>query len=248
MTFTPHPALHPVFEILGYIVAYLVYRRLGRAGDPLGGERRWMILAAAAIGALCGSRVLGILEQAPRTGFHWHAFFEPGGKTIVGGLLGGWLGVELAKAMTGIHSRTGDLFAAPLCAGIAVGRIGCFAAGLPDDTYGTPTSLPWGVDFGDGIRRHPTQLYELVFLVLLAGFLLARSRKPHREGAIFRMFLAAYLTWRLLIDFIKPQPLVHGLNLIQWSCVAGLAMLVASELWPSRSSTPAKIVAGRDPV
>jgi prolipoprotein diacylglyceryltransferase len=226
MSFTPHPELHAVFEILGYVAGYLVYKRLrAQAGDVLNEERRWMVLAAAALGALAGSRLLGILEQVPRFGFHWQALFQPGGKTIVGGLLGGWIGVELAKRLTGIRNRTGDLLAVPLCVGIAIGRVGCFLAGLADDTYGTPTGLPWGVDFGDGIRRHPTQLYEMVFLLALAGFLLWRSRRPYREGTIFRLFLAAYLAWRVLVDFLKPQPVVDGLNLIQWSCVAGLAVL-----------------------
>jgi prolipoprotein diacylglyceryltransferase len=259
MAFVAHPELHPVFEALGYLGGYAVYKRARqRSGDFLSDERRWLILAATALGALAGSRILGLLEQAPRIGFNWHTLLLPGGKTIVGGLLGGWLAVEIAKLALKIHSRTGDLFAIPLCVGIAIGRIGCFVAGLADDTYGTPTRLPWGVDFGDGIRRHPTQLYEIVFLLVLAAFLyllssrrpLSSSRRPLLSsrslllssrsaakgsaslapwlpnGALFRIFMAAYLTWRLLIDFIKPQPVVHGLNMIQWACIAGLLAVV----------------------
>jgi prolipoprotein diacylglyceryltransferase len=52
-----------------------------------------------------------------------------------------------------------------------VGRIGCFLTGLADNTYGTPTGLPWGVDFGDRIHRHPTQLYEIAFLMILIPLL-----------------------------------------------------------------------------
>ena len=228
MTLHPHPALHTVFEVLAYTVGYQVYRRSrARTGDFLPDEQRWIIIAAAAVGALLGSRILGILEQAPRLDITWRTFLQPtGGKTIVGGLLGGWIAVELTKHFRQIHSRTGDLFAIPLCIGIAVGRIGCLLAGLADDTYGTPTALPWGIDFGDGIPRHPTQLYEIVFLIALAAFLHRYSQRPHPEGSTFRLFLFAYLTWRLLIDFIKPQPLIHGLNLIQWACVAGLLALL----------------------
>lgn len=191
-------------------------------GDALPGEQRWTTIAAAAIGALFGSRCLGILEQAPRIHLTWRLLLVPGGKTVVGGLLGGWLAVEIAKRLLRIQSRTGDLFAIPLCLGIAVGRIGCFLAGLADDTYGKPTSLPWGVDFGDGIPRHPTQLYEIMFLLLLAAFLSRRQARPHANGAIFRAFLAAYLAFRVAIDFLKPQPLIAGMNLIQWACLAGL--------------------------
>lgn len=230
--FTPHPGLHPVFETLAYATGYALYKRQrARTGDFLNDEHRWLLIAATALGALVGARVLGLLEQAPRLGWHWTALLTPsGGKTIVGGLLGGWLAVEIAKLLLRIHTRTGDLYAIPLCVGIAIGRIGCFAAGLADDTYGNPSTLPWAVDFGDGIPRHPTQIYEILFLALLALTIHAASRRPHREGALFRIFIAAYLLWRFAIDFIKPQPQVYGLNAIQWACLAGLVAVAAGVL------------------
>lgn len=197
-------------------------------GTFSGTTNDWTVIAAAAIGAVLGSRILAVLQQAPRLTPTWQSMVRPGGKTIVGGLLGGWVAVEMVKQLRGIPSRTGDLFVVPLCIGIAVGRVGCLLPGLADDTYGTPTTLHWGVDFGDGIVRHPTQLYEVVVLGAL-GFLLNRyNRQSHPEGATFRLFMAAYLAWRLAVDFIKPQPLVNGLSLIQWSCVAGLVALAPS--------------------
>jgi prolipoprotein diacylglyceryltransferase len=192
--------------------------------------QRWTVLAAAAVGALIGSRLLGLAEQWPTVeaahaqGRLLALLISPGGKTIVGGLLGGWLGVEIAKSISGIHRRTGDLFALPLCVGIAVGRIGCLVAGLADDTYGKPTSLPWAVDLGDGIGRHPVQVYEILFLILLGLLLSTRAQLP--QGARFRIFLGGYLVWRVCIDFFKKQPLIHGLNLIQWSCLAGFLVLI----------------------
>ena len=219
-----------MFEALGYVSGYLVYRWMRqRGGDALNDELRWSVIAAAAVGALVGARLLGLLEQAPKVGLHWSEMLQPGGKTIVGGLLGGWIAVELMKRVAGVRSRTGDLFAVPLCVGIAVGRVGCFFAGLADDTYGTATKLPWGVDFGDGVRRHPTQLYEFVFLMVLAWGLWQWMKRPHGEGVVFRGFLAAYLGWRLMVDFIKPQPVVHGLDVIQWACLAGLVALAIGE-------------------
>ena len=244
MVMLPQPALHPLFEALGYTGGYALYRRhRADRGDILSDDRRWWIIAAAAIGALLGSRILGLLEYAPARGFHPRQLFAftGGGKTIVGGLLGGWLAVELLKRFAHIRSRTGDLFAVPLCIGIAIGRIGCFFAGLADDTCGTPTTLPWGINFGDNISRHPTQLYEFVFLLLLALALHRFNARPHREGLTFRLFMASYLLWRLLIDFIKPQPLFHGLNAIQWACLGGLLALALSEL-PSFKSSEVAIV------
>ena len=228
-----HPALHPVFEALGYVAGYLMFRRERvRYGDFMPEGQRWTVLAAAAVGALVGCRVLGLAEQWPvavaawRSGEFLKLLFSPGGKTVVGGLLGGWFGVEIAKKFNGIHRRTGDLFVLPLCVGIAVGRVGCLVAGLADDTYGKPTSLPWAVDFGDGIGRHPVQAYEIVFLILI-GLLLGRAEKLP-EGARFRIFLASYLAWRVVIDFLKPQPVIHGLDVIQWASLAGLSVLILS--------------------
>jgi hypothetical protein len=72
MIFVAHPALHPVFEALAYACGYLVYKySRGRGGDFLTDDRRWLIIAATAVGALAGSRVLGLLEQAPRIGWQW---------------------------------------------------------------------------------------------------------------------------------------------------------------------------------
>jgi phosphatidylglycerol:prolipoprotein diacylglycerol transferase len=227
VTVSPHPLLHPIFETLGYALAYAAFRRnCARAGDPLEDDQRWLLIATAAIGALLGSRILGLMEQVFRLHITWRTFLLPGGRTTVGGLLGGWIAVGLIRRLRGIRARTGDLFAVPLCLGIAIGRIGCFLAGPADGTYGAATSLPWGVNFGDGVLRHPTQLYEILFLSAL-GFILYRyNEKPHHEGATFRIFLVAYLAWRLLIDFLKPQPLLFGLNLIQWACVAGILALL----------------------
>ena len=229
-----HPVWHPVFETLAYATGYWVYRRMRvREGDVLAEPQRWTVLAAAAVGALVGSRLLGLAEQWPTVLAAWRAghllamIISPGGKTIVGGLLGGWLGVEIAKKISGIKRRTGDLFALPLCVGIAVGRVGCLVAGLADDTYGKPTSLPWAVDLGDGIGRHPVQVYEILFLIVLGMVVSIKAKLP--EGARFRIFLGSYLAWRVVIDFLKPQPLIGGLNLIQWSCLAGIGWLILDE-------------------
>jgi phosphatidylglycerol---prolipoprotein diacylglyceryl transferase len=232
---TPRPESHSLFELLGYVAGYAVLKLEQRTrGDVLRSQDRWVVLASAIIGALVGSRLLGIAEELPVIHVSMMQVITPGGgKTIVGGLLGGWAGVELAKRLAKISSRTGDLLALPLCVGIAVGRVGCFWAGLADDTYGKPTNLPWAVDFGDGIGRHPTQAYEIVFLALLGVALNWLSKRSLPDGILFRIFMAAYLAWRLVIDFLKPQPLVAGLSVIQWACVAGLIWVVA-DVWIRR--------------
>jgi prolipoprotein diacylglyceryltransferase len=227
---TAHPELHLLFEALGYAVGFAAYSRArSRSADVVNDQQRWSVIGAAFLGALIGSRLLEFLEQAPGAHLAISQLLIPnGGKSIVGGLLGGWLSVEIAKKFAGIHNRTGDLFAIPLCIGIGIGRLGCLMAGLTDDTYGKATHLPWGVDFGDGIARHPTQAYEILFVSALGWALHHLKNGAHQNGALFRYFMAAYLTWRLLVDFLKPEPAIGGMNVIQWACVVGLAILAVT--------------------
>lgn len=218
-------APHQPMEMLGAFLGFRLYlRQRRRAGDPLPGERRLIVLAAAVVGAALGSKLLAIAFDPPPTleGL-WDVRLLLAGKTIVGGLLGGLAATELVKWRIGERTPTGDLYAFPLIVGIAIGRVGCFLTGLADDTYGVATSLPWGIDFGDGVRRHPTQIYEIVFLALLAGVLAWRARRPYPRGDQFKLFMVGYLAWRLAVDFIKPVHVtLGGLTPIQLACVAGL--------------------------
>jgi prolipoprotein diacylglyceryltransferase len=155
------------------------------------------------------------------------------GQSIVGGLLGGWLGVEIGKHVAGVTTRTGDDFVRPILVGILIGRIGCFLAGLHDGTYGVATDLPWGIDFGDGIRRHPTQLYEwLLAALVLSTWRRWQARLAYEPGLGFRALMAGYLLWRLGVDALKPVPFEYALGLsgIQWVCLGGL-VLMALERW-----------------
>jgi prolipoprotein diacylglyceryltransferase len=215
---------HFVFELLAYSVAFRLYlsaRR--RQGDFLDERRRWSVVVAAIVGAAVGSKVLYWLEDPFKTAAHWTDLtYLMGGKTIVGAILGGTIAVEWMKRRAGIEQRTGDLFAIPLAMGIAIGRIGCFLAGKGDDTYGTPTSLPWGVDLGEGIPRHPVQLYEVAAMILLA-VLLPRIKPPQfQAGDRFRAFVLGYYAWRLAVDFLKPGVRFGGLTPLQWACAAAL--------------------------
>lgn len=211
-----HP--HVVFETLAYAGGFRVYLWLRRRnGDALDDANRWWVVAAAAMGAVVGSKILYWLEDPQLTFAHrFDLVFLMGGKTIVGALASALFSVEAMKLRLGITRRTGDLFAVPLCVGIAIGRVGCFLTGLDDHTFGVATRLPWGIDFGDGIARHPTQLYESVFAIVLGIFLWRRSLRPHAEGDIFKMFMAAYFAFRLAVDFLKPDVRVFlGLSSIQ---------------------------------
>lgn len=211
---------HFLFESLAYAAGFALYRRdRARQGDFLRSPDRNSVIVAAIAGAAIGSKLLGALEDPAA----WLHSFWPvllGGKTIVGGLAGGTIAVEWAKRRLKIAQRTGDLFAVPIAVAAAIGRIGCFFGGLDDHTYGSATSLPWAVDFGDGIPRHPTQLYEVLFLLSLAAFLRLLPRERLANGDLYRIFLFCYAAWRFAIDFLKPDPVFAGLSAIQWVCAA----------------------------
>ncbi|HXC01144.1 MAG TPA: prolipoprotein diacylglyceryl transferase family protein [Opitutaceae bacterium] len=230
-----HP--HVVFETIAYAVGARLYfferRRLPAAAQiPL--EQNLWLLVGCIFGAWGLSKLLAWGESPE---YYWSLRTDPrsallGGKTIVGGLLGGWIGVELAKKRLGITRSAGDAFVLPLTAGIAIGRIGCFLTGLPDRTYGLATSLPWGVDFGDHVHRHPTQLYESLFVLALGTIVLlaaGRARPAWPAGRAFRLFLLGYFAFRLVIEFIKPrEPLLGPLSAIQLASLIGVVFCFIS--------------------
>ncbi len=208
---------HPFFECLAYTVGFRVYLALRkREGDVISGDIRWWVIASATVGAAAGSKLLGLIENPSA----WRTLNS--GKTIVGGLVGGWLAVEWIKGHFKVNTATGDLFAIPLTLGIAIGRVGCFLTGLSDQTSGIPTTLPWAVDFGDGKPRHPTQIYEIVFLLALAVLLWRMMHAPRTNGDVFKAFMIAYMSWRFVIDFWKENVTFWNLSVIQWTCLAVL--------------------------
>jgi len=211
--------VHLFFEALGYVAGVLVYLR-NRANETVSEQQRATVLTGAALGAAIGARLL--------------VFFQ--GKTIVGGLLGGLIGVEIAKLIAGIKRSTGDRFVYPLITAIAIGRIGCFLMGPADKTAGLPTNLPWGIAMGDSVRRHPVALYEIAFLIAL-GFLLRRSFRV--DGDRFRIFLMSYLAFRFFEDFLKPDPppILFGLTSIQIACALGVLYYVLVFSNDERSAT-----------
>jgi prolipoprotein diacylglyceryltransferase len=78
------------------------------------------------------------------------------------------------------------------------------------------------VDFGDGVRRHPTQIYEILVALLIGAIILLRSQRPHARGALFRLFLLLYLVFRFAVDFIKPTNKPYlGTSAIQIASLLG---------------------------
>jgi phosphatidylglycerol:prolipoprotein diacylglycerol transferase len=217
-----HP--HFLFEALAYFIGFRVYLYT-RDKKRMPMDKAMWVIVGATVGAAFGSKFLYWLEDPVKTLQYWTDLrYLMEGKTIVGGLLGGLLGVELAKKAIGWTRSTGDEMALPLIIGMMIGRIGCFLTGLEDHTYGVETTWWTGVDFGDGVLRHPTQLYEIAYLAVLgAGVIVLRRRGGVPDGGVFQLFMIGYLAFRLGVDVIKPTPHPYfGLNNVQVACVAGL--------------------------
>ena len=250
-----HP--HLFFESLSYFIGFRVYLALRRrAGDTVIVPYRWATLSCAAAGAALGARGLAWLANPDATYDLTSVLL--GGKTIVGGLIGGLVGVELVKLAMGIRRSTGDLYAPALAVAIAIGRIGCLLTGVADDTSGTPTSLPWGMDLGDGISRHPTQIYEMScsprWSCRCGGWRAGRWPSPPRRtprasrsrAACCARATRSRRSWSRIsgcacvVDFFKPYPAVFlGLGVLQWACVVTIAWY-ARDIWRwvGRRTTP----------
>jgi phosphatidylglycerol:prolipoprotein diacylglycerol transferase len=215
--------IHFLFDMLAWTSAWLMAVYVQRRGY-LAVRRRTLnrdpgYFIALGLGAIAGAILFGSFNLSL-------AGFAQLGHSIAGGVAGGIIAVELYKYAAGIRGSTGGQFVAPLAMGIAIGRFGCFFAGLPDFTYGTPTQLPWGVDFGDGILRHPVQLYESA---AMAAFLIVYLRALARGSTFFQtqgfyLFVGWYASQRFAWEFLKPYPHVLGpLTLFQLVCVAMFA-------------------------
>lgn len=161
--------------------------------------------AALSCGSLLGAYGFGSLNL-------YLSHLAVPGRSILGALVGAITAVEVYKYRHGIRGSTGIIFAAPLAAAIAVGRIGCFRAGLIDHTHGIATTLPWGHDFGDGVARHPVQLYEAASMALVLAALLVglARRSPWMLGCGFYLVVGVYGAQRFVWEFFKPYARVLG--------------------------------------
>lgn len=230
---------HLIFETLGFLLGFQYYLHLRKKEkDLLTSEERYWILIAVVIGALFFSRFVAVMEHIKLVNENTPFLFYYSQKTIVGGLVGGLIAVEITKKILNIKHSSGDIMTYPLILGIMIGRIGCFLAGLEDGTFGIETNLPWGIDFGDGIKRHPTQIYEILFLLCLWLFLILIEKKiinsfsfnkifelfflhhKIKDGLKFKFFLSFYLLFRLIIEFIKPvDSFLFHFSFIQITCL-----------------------------
>lgn len=221
------PTLHYAGDIVAWLAALLgarwVYRHRRATVEGLARQTAPSYFICLAVGGAAGAWLLGSFNTLRDT--------RPAlSHSIAGALAGAIIAVEFWKWWRGVRDSTGGPFVIPLTIGIIVGRWGCLFAGLADQTYGAATSLPWAVDLGDGIARHPVQIYESIAMgVFLAAYWRALLLK--RNWAVthaFHAFVLFYAVQRFAWEFMKPYPkLVGPFNIFHFVMIglAGYALI-----------------------
>jgi prolipoprotein diacylglyceryltransferase len=233
---------HGAFVGLGVLAALGVFvaeaRRRGQTDERI----LYVVLGALVGGAVfmrLGTWMQHVdLRENASIGEQWLY----GNRSILGGLVGAWLGVHVAKRVVGYRLRTGDLFAPAVALGMAVGRVGCLLTELP----GTPTGSSYGIVLDPaaaarlgadpGVAMHPSFVYEIVFhaaaFAVLWFYLRHRLRAP---GETLTLYLAGYGVFRFLVEFVRGNEVVwEGLTRPQLFLVATVPLLLARVAWQAR--------------
>lgn len=131
-----------------------------------------------------------------------------GGLAIHGVIIAGTLvAIIFAKVRKESFWKLADIVAPSLILGQAIGRWGNFAN---QEAHGGPTDLPWGI-MVDGVKVHPTFLYESIWNLLVFGFLLwYRRKKATVEGEIYLLYLILYSVGRFFIEGLRTDSLMLG--------------------------------------
>lgn len=221
-----------VMVALGALIGLWVFgRELARSGLPASGSDAAM---AGVFGGLLGAKLLWVAEHLGEEPFR-DLILSRGGMSWFGGLVGGVVAALLV--MWRMHLpivRTLAASTPALAIGHAIGRIGCFLVG---DDYGRPSNLPWAVAFPRGlpptdIRVHPTQLYEMAALFVVAWLLIRWRRRGAPDAIVLGRYLVLTGAIRFAIEFIRvnarvlgPLTLAHLVSL--GLVIVGISVLVA---------------------
>ena len=175
------------------------------------------------IAAIIGARLYYIAFDDPtlfwRNPLSVFAIWQ-GGLAIHGAILGGLLTSVLYTWRQRISFwKFADRLAPSLILGQAIGRIGCFFNG---DAHGYPTDLPWGVVYSPespagqmfpGQPLHPTQLYEMIFNLIIFGVLWKTRKKITRPGYLFLLYVILYSGARIFVENFRADKLIYGGNI-----------------------------------
>ena len=190
-------------------------------------------------GALAGASLGGYAE-------HWEKYFQDPAKLLrfwespvssgTGFICGGLLGVWKLKRLGVSVDKFAEASSIPLAFTLAIGRLGCFAAGC---CRGIPTDSPIGVRFpaNPSLPLWPSQLFESAAALLTGAALLAAeryrgSRAPSEGAVLFPIFLITYGGYRFAFDFLRDGRGFFGLQTGQYT---GIIAVAAGIYWLARS-------------
>ena len=228
---------YTAFVLLGIVLAFAAMRWQPRTVE-LSPRDRQVVRIAALTGAILGAYGL----QLPADLCGWNAPPPPGfagdslplgGRTVLGGLLGGWIGVEAMKRVARIRVPTGGDFALPLALALACGRLGCWSAGCCAGAVCSPAW--WATTDAAGVSRWPVQLVEALFHGLAAVVLAFAARRRFWPTQRLAVYLASYAVVRFLLECRRQHPAVAlGLSWHQWLALV-LFVLAGSTSWRRRN-------------
>jgi phosphatidylglycerol---prolipoprotein diacylglyceryl transferase len=224
---------HGVFAVLGILAG----ARLGLwlldkdhvDTTHMGDAVVWMVVMG-----LIGARVLYVWENFQLFNGQLLRIFAitEGGISQWGGLFGAMLGAFIwARRSHFSFWKIMDAAGAAAMIGLAIGRIGDVING---EHHGTPTSLPWGVEYVNpdtlgqpGSVVHPEVAYEMILtLAILALILPLHQRLKARlpDGVLGLIYLGVYAAGRFFLSFYRTDPSVFlGMRQAQ---VASLLMVL----------------------
>ncbi|MBC8139496.1 MAG: prolipoprotein diacylglyceryl transferase [Fibrella sp.] len=209
--FLPNFGASPLFYLLGYCTGVLAFAWLARRrGISTAGV--WSVALVGLFGGLIGANLAQLIASGGKEA----------GKTVLGGIIGGYLSVHLYKKRIGLTRPLGDLFALALSAGEAVGRWGCFFGGC---CYGRETNhTAWWSVYQHGAERFPTQIYMSVASAAIFALLVAlEKRRTLPENGLFYVQGLLACTARFAIEYYRTaDAILFGLTAAQWACLAGI--------------------------
>ncbi len=192
---------------------------------------RWLQLATL-MGAVIGAKLSAMWGDLGWP-WSWTDVFSVG-RSVTGGLIGGYVTAEILKPIVGYREPPNDRFAAVLPFSLAIGRVGCFIEGC---CAGRPWSGPWALPDDQGVLRHPAQLYELFFQLAMGAVLVFLLRRNKMRGRLFALYLVVYGLFRFATELVRDTPVMPSWGVSRYQLLA-LAMIALGAGWGLRRALP----------
>lgn len=201
----------------------------------------WGLQVVTLLGAIAGAKLAmlaGDLGWPVVPLASWRTFVWSG-RSITGGLIGGFLAAEAAKPLVGWTLPPNDHFAAKLPFSVALGRVGCLLGGC---CRGLPHDGPLSVVYDDGVPRWPAPVFEIAFQIA-AGLLFVRLvRRGQLGGRVFALYMMLYGVFRFATEPLRETPKSLGaLSVYQALAVVMVLLGAASFVARSRSALPREV-------